>query len=241
MHGQRFALDYASLRLDSKDSPALHALEMLGKAGVTDVGDVHPIHVEAGLLLAIADGEAWLVEGTEACRLSCHPFEPCTYIRPAGGGMIAIHNAFSIPEDLEALAASKAVVSVTGRSWDGAGFCRVLLAAVHGGRTAYRIDEVERAAAEAMPRGFRVISNLARFGCGWRIFFGRRQHFAWLGDPRRNGDYVTTAEISEAEYRQIEAGYPEARDAGREEGEAFRKQYVDGHPVLLQGWNKYLV
>ena len=79
-----------------------------------------------------------------------------------------------------------------------------------------------------------------RFGCGWRIFFGRRQHFAWIGDPHRNDDYVTTAEISESEYRQIEASYPEARDAGRKEGEAFRKQYVDGHPVLLQGWNKYL-
>ena len=242
MHGQRFALEYASLRLDKMDNPVFQAPDMLGKAGFTQARDVRPVHVEAGLLLAIVDGEAWLVERTERWRLSCHPCEPCTYIRPAGddNGLIVIHNAFSIPEALEALAAKTAVVSITGRSWAGAGFCRVVLAAVHGGRTEYRIDEVERAAAEAMPHGFRVISNLLRFGCGWRIFFGRRQHFAWIGDPHRNDDYVTTAEISESEYRQIEASYPEARDAGRKEGEAFRKQYVDGHPVLLQGWNKYL-
>jgi hypothetical protein len=240
MHGQRYALEYASLKLDRRQAPVLQAMEMLGKAGFTAVRDVRPVHMEEGLLLAIVDGNAWLAEGTERYRLSSHPYEPCTYIALPAGGTIVIHNAFSIPAELEALAAHKGIVSITGRSWDGAGFCRVLLAAVHGGRTEYRIDEVERTAAEAMPHGFRVLSNLLRFGCGWRIFFGRRQHFAWIGDPRRNGDYVTTAEISEAEYLQIEASYPEARDAGREEGEAFRKRYVDGHPVLLQGWNKYL-
>ncbi len=240
MHGQRFALEYASLNLDRRERPVLQALEMLGKAGFTNVRDVLPVHIEAGLLLAVVGGEAWLVEGTERCRLSSHPYEPCIYIAPPSGETIVIHNAFSIPAELTALAANKAAVSITGRSWDGAGFCRLLLAAVHGGRTEYRIDEVERAAADAMPHGFRVISNLVRFGCGWRLFFGQRQRFAWIGDSGRNGDYVTTAEISEAEYRQLEADYPDARDAGREEAEAFRKKYVEGRPVLLQGWNKYL-
>ena len=50
---------------------------------------------------------------------------------------------------------------------------------------------------------FRVISNQVRFGCGYRLFEGRRQYFAWHGYPNRNDDYFTTAEISETEYQQI--------------------------------------
>ena len=35
MHGQRFALEYASLRLDKMDNPVFQAPDMLGKAGFT--------------------------------------------------------------------------------------------------------------------------------------------------------------------------------------------------------------
>lgn len=238
MHGQRFALEYASLKPDRH--PAMQAREMLRKARFADPGDVFAIHMEAEILLAIVDGDTWLIEGTQRWGLSSHPYEPCTCITPPGRETIVVHNAFNVPDEIMPLAHGKSIRSITGRDWDGAGFCRLLLAAVHGGRTAYGINEAERAAAKAMPHGFRIVSKLTRFGCGWRMLFGRRQHFAWIGDTRPGGDYVTTAEISEAEYRQIEAEYPEARDAGREEGEAFRKKYVDGHAVLLQGWNKYL-
>ena len=44
MHGQRFALEYASLNLDRRERPVLQALEMLGKAGFTNVRDVLPVH-----------------------------------------------------------------------------------------------------------------------------------------------------------------------------------------------------
>ena len=93
---------------------------------------------------------------------------------------------------------------------------------------------------DASGRIFRVISDQVRFGCGSRMVDGKRQYFAWHGHPSRNDDYFTTSEISEREYRQIEAEYPEQLSADRETAEAFRKKYVDGHKVILEGWNKLL-
>ena len=87
---------------------------------------------------------------------------------------------------------------------------------------------------------FRVISNQVRFGCGYRMFEGRRQYFAWHGYPNRNDDYFTTAEISEAEYWQIDREYPKEIIADRKTAECFREKYVNGHPVILEGWNRLL-
>ena len=89
-------------------------------------------------------------------------------------------------------------------------------------------------------RSFRVISNQVRFGCGYRTVDGNRQYFAWHGYPNRNDDYFTTSLISEREYIAICAEYPGEISADRETAERFRKKYVDGHPVLLEGWNKLL-
>lgn len=89
-------------------------------------------------------------------------------------------------------------------------------------------------------RFFRVISNQVRFGCGYRIADGRRQFFAWHGYPNRNDDYFTTSEISEEEFDRIEREYPKEIVADRETAERFRNKYVDGHPVILEGWNKLL-
>ena len=87
---------------------------------------------------------------------------------------------------------------------------------------------------------FRVISNQVRFGCGYRTVDGKRQYFAWHGYPDRNSDYMTTAEISESEFDEINAKYPHEIVANREKAEAFRNRYVDGHPVLLEGWDRLL-
>ncbi len=85
-----------------------------------------------------------------------------------------------------------------------------------------------------------VISDLVRFGCGYRRHEGKRQYFAWHGYPSRNDDYFTTAEISEAEFEEICREYPRRISAGREAAEAFRQKYVEGRPVLLEGWNNLL-
>ena len=87
---------------------------------------------------------------------------------------------------------------------------------------------------------FRLISNQVRFGCGYRTIDGRRQYFAWHGYPSRNDDYITTSEISQSEYDQICAEYPEEIVADRSTAERFRSKYVEDHPVILEGWNRLL-
>ena len=89
-------------------------------------------------------------------------------------------------------------------------------------------------------RVFRVISNLVRFGCGYRTINEKTQYFAWHGYPNRNDDYFTTTEISKNEYDKISEEYPDEISADRETAERFRNKYVDGHPVILEGWNKLL-
>ena len=87
---------------------------------------------------------------------------------------------------------------------------------------------------------FRVISNQVRFGCGYRMHDGKRQFFAWHGYPNRNSDYFTTSEISESKFDEICQNYPEEIVANREKAEIFRKKYVDGHPVILEGMDRLL-
>ena len=79
-----------------------------------------------------------------------------------------------------------------------------------------------------------------RFGYGYRTVDGRRQYFAWHGYPNRNDDYITTSEISEAEFREIGKAYPKEIIADRETAERFCNRYMDGHPVLLEGMNRLL-
>ena len=87
---------------------------------------------------------------------------------------------------------------------------------------------------------FRVISNQVRFGYGYRTLEGERQFFAWHGYPNRNDDFITTSEISEVEFDEISRDYPDEIIADRKTAEVFRNKYVDGHPVILEGWNRLL-
>ena len=87
---------------------------------------------------------------------------------------------------------------------------------------------------------FRTISNQVRFGCGYRMHEGRRQHFAWHGYPDRNSDYFTTSEISQEEFNRIAREYPKEIIADRETAQRFRNKYVEGHPVLLEGMDRLL-
>ena len=87
---------------------------------------------------------------------------------------------------------------------------------------------------------FRVISNQVRFGCGFRTVDGKRQYFAWHGYPDRNSDYITTSEISKSEFNEINKKYPKEIIANREKAEVFRNKYVNGHPIILEGWDRLL-
>ena len=87
---------------------------------------------------------------------------------------------------------------------------------------------------------FHLISNQVRFGCGYRTVDGRRQYFAFHGQPDRNDDYFTNVEISEHEYREIMRRFPRQIIAGRDIGDPFRAKYIEGHTVLLEGCNRLL-
>ena len=84
----------------------------------------------------------------------------------------------------------------------------------------------------------RVISNQARFGYGFRNYNGKKQYFAWHGYANRNDDYFTTSQITQSEYDEISKEYPKEICADRETAEVFREKYVDGHLVILEGWNR---
>ena len=43
-----------------------------------------------------------------------------------------------------------------------------------------------------------------------------------------------------SEYNEINKKYPKEIIANREKAEVFRNKYVDGHPVILEGWDRLL-
>ena len=56
-----------------------------------------------------------------------------------------------------------------------------------------------------------------------------------------NEDAITgNVEITKDEFDKIAIEYPIQIDANREEAEIFRKKYVEGHRVALEGWNRLL-
>ena len=87
----------------------------------------------------------------------------------------------------------------------------------------------------------RTISNSVRFGAGYRRPpAGGRQYFAWHGYPNRNDDLITYAEISESEFEAINREYSSNINADRDTAEIFRRKYIEGHPVIAEGWNMML-
>lgn len=86
----------------------------------------------------------------------------------------------------------------------------------------------------------RVISTKVRFGCGFRFEGGKKQYYAWHGLPNRDDSFITTAEITEAEYHMIESEYPMCIEANKEQAAIFRKKYIHAHKVLREGWNELI-
>ena len=72
------------------------------------------------------------------------------------------------------------------------------------------------------------------------MYMEHKQFFAWYGSPNRNDDYITTTEISEEEYAQISMEYPANIVADLKIANLFRQKYIEGHTVILEGWNMLL-
>ena len=83
----------------------------------------------------------------------------------------------------------------------------------------------------------RFISNCVRFGCGYQIESGTKRYFAFWGKPLKDDDYFYTTAITEEEFLQIHREYPGKFDADQERSMPFKEKYIDGHPLILEGWN----
>ena len=81
----------------------------------------------------------------------------------------------------------------------------------------------------------RVISNGVRFGVGYiDELHKERQYFAFHGQPSRNEDYFITTRISGSDCFRIEKDFP----VGCDKAEEFRRKYIEGHKVMMEGWDK---
>ena len=105
------------------------------------------------------------------------------------------------------------------------------------GAEMYGLTSAEPAEKDPGEPDFRLISNQVRFGVGYIERPSGKQYYSWHGQPNRNDDYITYAEITEEEFAQINKEYPRRIDADRETAEVFRNKYVDGHKVISEGWN----
>ena len=104
------------------------------------------VYRDGRFVLGFANGSPYLTFGGTTYELSCHPFEPCLYIKGPDGSLTAVRNAFDPSSVLETFSEGGTVTSATGRIYDAEAFCR--MAAYAAGKGVLTIDE-----AEALFRG----------------------------------------------------------------------------------------
>lgn len=66
-----------------------------------------------------------LIANGKSYRLSCHPYEPCLYIKDAAGRLTVVHNAFDPDAVLASFADGELITSITGFEYDALDFCRM--------------------------------------------------------------------------------------------------------------------
>ncbi len=81
----------------------------------------------------------YLCKGNESYKLTCHPYEPCTYIEGR-----CIHNAFNITDVFEAFLYKESITSITGRKYAPKDFCDLFYAMVENNLDDENIDYVEK-------------------------------------------------------------------------------------------------
>ena len=70
-------------------------------------------------------GTPYLTVNGRRLTLSCHPYEPCLYIKD-GTALTAVHNAFDPSAVICAFAEGRTVTSITGCEYSPADFCRMV-------------------------------------------------------------------------------------------------------------------
>ncbi len=81
----------------------------------------------------------YLCKGNESYKLTCHPYEPCTYIEGR-----CIHNAFEITYVFESFLYKEKITSITGRKYGPKEFCNLVYAMVENNLNDENIDYVEK-------------------------------------------------------------------------------------------------
>ena len=83
------------------------------------------LYQEESLALTEEEGALSLHANGESYRLSCHPYEPCTYLYRGGSLRAVVHNAFTA-EEIRTLAEGGTIMAVTGSEYDVGRLCRLL-------------------------------------------------------------------------------------------------------------------
>ena len=81
----------------------------------------------------------YLCKGNESYKLTCHPYEPCTYIEGR-----CIHNAFNITDVFESFLYKETITSISGREYGPREFCDLVYAMVEKNLDGKDIDYVEK-------------------------------------------------------------------------------------------------
>ena len=76
--------------------------------------------------LELKDKDPYLTVGGKTYQLSCHPYEPCTYIREGERLVSVIHNAFDTSYVIEAFSKGETVTSISGKLYDAESFCTLI-------------------------------------------------------------------------------------------------------------------
>ncbi len=77
-------------------------------------------------VLGLGSGQPYLIAEGKRYSLSCHPYEPCTYVEDESGVILTIHNAFDPQHVLEAFSQERTVASITGKKYGPREFCVML-------------------------------------------------------------------------------------------------------------------
>ena len=91
-----------------------------------DCGGDDAVYRDERFVLLQKDGTAHLIIDGKEYELSCHPYEPCTYIKEDGSLISSIHNAFDPDRVIEAFSKGESVRAITGKAYNAEEFCRVI-------------------------------------------------------------------------------------------------------------------
>ena len=132
------------------------------------------VYRDDSYVLGEKDGKPFFAVNGKIYSLSCHPYEPCTYIKNDGVSVAVIHNAFDPFDVLKAFAKGTAVDSISGKVYEAKEFCEMLafvinklydtdISYVEGAMAVEKLKEMNatdpETAVDVKDLGVRVISD----------------------------------------------------------------------------------